>query len=71
MMGTGHFYFDLVKNQLFALMKVNIYKKKPESESQQLHQCSSAEKGKVIKKSMKLWFVKTLLNMYFLKCLKS
>jgi hypothetical protein len=59
---TGHYYFDemrssfnLVQNQLFALMKLNIYK----TNCLNLSKCtsSSAEKGNVKKKSMKLRFL--------------
>jgi hypothetical protein len=61
---------NLVQNQLFALTKLNIYK----TNCLKISATTPAavqKKGTLNKKSMKLWFVKTLINMHFLKCLKS
>jgi hypothetical protein len=74
-MGTGHYYFEemrssfnFVQNQLFALKKLNIYKTKLSN----LSNCtsSSAEKGNVKKKSMKLRFLRFLTKYVCSKKLK-
>jgi hypothetical protein len=74
-MGTGHYYFDamrssfnLVQNQLLCAQK-NQYLQNKLSKSQQPQQ-QGRKREHEIKKSMKLRFVKTLLNMHFLKMFK-
>jgi hypothetical protein len=75
---TDHYYFDemrsplnLVQNQLFELTKLNIYKTNCLNISNRTSAAAVQKKGMWNKMSMELIFVKTLLNKYFLKCLKS
>jgi hypothetical protein len=58
------------KSALIVLPKLNIYKQTVKISATAA--AAVQKKGMWNKKSMKLWFIKkTLLNMYFLKCLKS
>jgi hypothetical protein len=78
MMGSGHYYFDemrssfnLVQNQLFALTKLNIYKTNCLNLSNRTTPSQCRKREREIKGPWNLGLLKHLLNMYFLKCLKS